>query len=223
MSGVSGASTAPARVEGGAERDLDLLVLGDVNPDLVLADADLQVAFGQAERLVESCELTVGGSGAIMACAAARLGLRTAIAAVVGDDLFGRFMRDALAERGVDVSNVIVDATVRTGVTVVLARPDDRAIVTYPGAIAAMTAERAPRELLARARHVHVSSYYLQTALAPGLPGLLGAARAGGTSTSLDPNWDPAERWDDGLLELLAHLDVLMLNEAEALAIARTA
>src|SRR6201995_3998302 len=47
--------------------DLDLLVLGDVNPDLVLADATMEVPFGQAETLVDDAELTIGGSGAIMA------------------------------------------------------------------------------------------------------------------------------------------------------------
>ena len=123
-------------------RDLDLLVLGDVNPDLVLSDASMEVAFGQAETLVDDAELTIGGSGAIMACAAARLGLRTALAGLVGDDQFGAFMLRAVSERGVDVSGVVVDPGVRTGLTVVLARPGDRAILTFPGAIAAMTAER---------------------------------------------------------------------------------
>ncbi|MGD1057668.1 MAG: carbohydrate kinase family protein [Solirubrobacteraceae bacterium] len=204
----------------GPGRDLDLLVLGDVNPDLVLADAELDVAFGQAERLVSDAELTIGGSGAIMACAAARLGLRTAIAAVVGDDLFGRFMIDSLRERGVDTSGVVVDAGLRTGVTVVLARPDDRAIITFPGAIAEMTVERVPGDLLIRARHIHVSSFFLQTKLAPGLPGLFESVRSAGVSTSVDPNWDPAGDWDGGLLELLPHVDVLLPNAAEVCRIA---
>ena len=88
------------RTAAAAERDLDLLVLGDINPDLVLAAADMDVVFGQAERLVDEASLTIGGSGAIMACAAARLGLRTAIAGLVGDDLFGEFMVRAPARAG---------------------------------------------------------------------------------------------------------------------------
>lgn len=199
----------------GPGRDLDLLVLGDVNPDLVLAHAELDVAFGQAESLVSDAELTIGGSGAIMACAAARLGLRTAIAAVVGDDLFGRFMIDSLRERGVDTSRIVVDAGLRTGVTVVLARPDDRAIITFPGAIAEMTVERLSADLLGRVRHIHVASFFLQTRLAAGLPALFEAARSAGTSTSVDPNWDPSGDWDGGLLELLPHVDVLLPNAAE--------
>jgi sugar/nucleoside kinase (ribokinase family) len=204
----------------GDGRELDLLVLGDINPDLVLADPDLEVAFGQAETLVDEATMTIGGSGAIMACAAARLGLRTAIAGVVGDDLFGRFMVDALTARGVNVSGVIVDATARTGLTVVLARPDDRAILTFPGAIAALRVDAVNARLVARARHVHVSSFYLQTALVPGLGEWLSAARRGGATTSVDPNWDPSGRWDGGLLELLAEVDVLLPNAAEACRIA---
>jgi sugar/nucleoside kinase (ribokinase family) len=201
-------------------RDLDLLVLGDVNPDLILADTELEVAFGQAETLVQDAALTIGGSGAIMACAAARLGLRTAIAAVVGDDLFGEFMLRALSERGVDTSGVVVDSALRTGLTVILARPGDRAILTFPGTIAAMTADQVDADLVARARHIHVSSFFLQTALTAGLPALLSSARAGGATTSVDPNWDPSGGWDGGLRRLLEHVDVLLPNAVEACRIA---
>jgi sugar/nucleoside kinase (ribokinase family) len=203
--------------------DLDLLVLGDVNPDLVLSDAAMDVAFGQAESLVDDAELTIGGSGAIMACGAARLGLRTALAGLVGADQFGEFMLRAVSERGVDVSGVTVSGELRTGLTVVLARPDDRAILTFPGAIAAMTAERVDAELLARARHVHVASFFLQTALVPGLAALLRSARAHGATTSVDPNWDPAQQWDGGLLQLLGEVDILLPNAAEACRLAGAA
>ena len=200
--------------------DLDLLVLGDVNPDLVLSDAAMDVTFGQAETLVDNAELTIGGSGAIMACAAARLGLRTALAGLVGGDQFGEFMLRAVSERGVDVSGVTVSGELRTGLTVVLARSDDRAILTFPGAIAAMTAEHVDAGLLARARHVHVASFFLQTALVPGLAALLRSARAHGATTSVDPNWDPAQQWDGGLLELLGEVDILLPNATEACALA---
>jgi sugar/nucleoside kinase (ribokinase family) len=199
--------------------DLDLLVLGDLNPDLVLR-GDVEPAFGQVERLVDGADLVAGGSGAIVACGAARLGLRTAIAGVVGDDLFGRFMLGALAERGVDTSGVIVSPAEQTGLTVVLAREGDRAMLTFPGAIPALRADAVDPGLLRSTRHVHVSSFFLQTALAPGLAELFGAVRAGGGTTSLDPNWDPVEQWDGGLLELLGHTDVFLPNAEEAVRIA---
>ncbi|MHB8241654.1 MAG: carbohydrate kinase family protein [Solirubrobacteraceae bacterium] len=203
-----------------SEGPLDLLVLGDCNPDLVLADPELVPQFGQAERLVERAELTIGGSGAIMACGAARLGLRTALAAVSGDDLFGRFMAEALTERGVQTGGIVVDSELQTGITVILARPDDRAILTFPGAIAELRCSMVDGALLARARHVHVSAFFLQRALVDGLSELLASVRARGGTTSLDPNWDPFEEWDGGLLELLPFVDVLLPNAAEVCAIA---
>ncbi len=200
---------------------LDVLVVGDCNPDLVLRGKNVDPAFGQVERLVDHAELTIGGSGAIAACGAARLGLRTALASVVGADPLGRFMLDALAERGVDVSGIVVRAGARTGVTVVLVRGRDRAMLTALGTIAELTSELVDRDLLRAARHVHVSSYFLHHGLRPGLAGLLRGARLAGASTSVDPNWDPSEEWDGGLLDLLDETSILFVNAEEARRIAR--
>lgn len=199
----------------------DLLVLGDCNPDLILTGDQVEPEFGQVERLVDGAELTIGGSGSIAACGAARLGLRTALIGVVGDDVFGRFMIESLTERGVDVSGVVVDKTARTGVTVILDRGVDRAILTFPGTIAALTGEAVDQKLLASARHVHVASFFLQTALATALPEVFTRAREAGASASIDPNWDPKEEWNGGLVSLLAHTDVFLPNGAEAMRIAR--
>jgi sugar/nucleoside kinase (ribokinase family) len=201
---------------------IDLLVLGDVNPDLVLHGGDVTPAFGQAERLVDEARLTVGGSGAILACGAARLGLRVAIVGVVGDDLFGAFMRERLVERGVDVSGLVVDPELPTGLTVVLSGDTDRAILTSLGTISALRAQMIDRKVLASARHVHVSSFFLQRGLVPDLPELFAEVHASGATTSLDPNWDPSEGWDGGLGDLLASVDVLMPNEMEATRLAHT-
>ena len=198
---------------------VDLLVLGDANPDLVLT-GDVDPAFGQAERLVDEAHLTVGGSGAIVATGASRLGLRVGFCGVVGDDPFGRFLRDELDRRGVDVGGLLLDAARPTGVTVVLARPTDRAILTHAGTIADLRTDLIDPARLERARHVHVSSYFLQQSLAPELPALFERVRAGGATTSVDPNWDPSGRWDGGLRDLLGHIDVFLPNATEATRIA---
>jgi sugar/nucleoside kinase (ribokinase family) len=193
---------------------LDLLVVGDCNPDLLLAGGDVAPEFGQAEKLVEEARLLVGGSATILACAAARLGLSVALVAAVGNDLFGRFMLDALAERGVDVSACIVGGG-STGVTVALVRGDDRAILTAPGAMAELTAGDVPRRLLETARHVHVGSYYLLDGLRPGIAELVDAAHAAGATFSVDPQGDPSGEWDGGLPALAPSLDMLFVNEGE--------
>ncbi len=201
--------------------DFDLLVLGDANPDLVLRGGEVEPAFGQAERIVEQAQLGVGGSGAIFACGAARLGLRVAFAGVVGDDLFGSFMRSELADHGVDTRGVVVDPTRPTGVTVVLSTVEDRAMLTAPGTIGDLRRELIDTDLLSTARHVHVSAYFLQRGLAPDLPGLLSEVHEAGASTSLDPNWDPTGEWDGGLMDLLSFVDVFLPNAMEAMRLAR--
>ena len=197
----------------------DVVVIGDANPDLLFRGGDVVPAFGQHEHIVEEARLMVGGSGAIMACGAARLGLRTAFLGLLGDDPFGRFMLDALHERDVDASVSRVDPDRPTGVTVVLSRGEDRAMLTALGTIDALRGDDVDLDLLADARHVHVSSYYLQEALQPDLPALFDKAHRAGATTSIDPNWDPSDRWNAGLLDLLWLTDVFLPNSAEARAI----
>jgi sugar/nucleoside kinase (ribokinase family) len=197
----------------------DLVVLGDCNPDVLVTGDDVTPSFGQQEKLVSSISLVIGGSAAITAVAAARLGLSVALAAAVGADPAGRFMLDQLAAEGVDVEAVVVRDDVPTGMTVALSRGGDRAILTALGAVASLTAAEVPASLLARARHVHASSWFLlEDSLGPGLAGLFAAARSSGATTSLDTNWDPAERWtSEHLAAAIAATDLLLPNEAEAL------
>ena len=202
----------------GAEqgREFDLLVAGELNPDIVVSGGDVEPAFGQVERLVDRIALTVGSSSAITACAAARLGLRVAFVGVVGDDPFGRWMLEALAERGVHVGACRVDPSLPTGASVILARGDDRAILTSIGTMAALTDDDLPDELLSRASHLHVGSIFLQDRLRAGLTGVFWRARALGQTTSFDPNWDPTGMWDRGLGPILEATDVVLPNREEA-------
>lgn len=201
-------------------RPYDILGIGEINVDLILGP-DARPIFGQFEKVVDDAALTVGGSGTIFAMGAAQLGLRVAYCGVVGDDTFGRFMLDQLHSRNIATHGVIIDPARKTGLSVILNTPGDRAILTHLGAIDALHAEQVNRTLLAQARHIHVTSYFLQHNLRPGLPELLAEARRSGATVSIDTNWDPTERWDDGLDAVLAQTDVFLPNEQEAIAIAR--
>jgi sugar/nucleoside kinase (ribokinase family) len=180
------------------------------------------VRFGQQEVLVQDFEMTIGSSSAIFACGASRLGLKTTIIGVVGDDPLGRFMIDALHQRQVDVSPVLINRERKTGVSVILSRGSDRAILTYLGCIDALEANQVPDSLLAQTRHLHVCSIFLQSRLRSGLTSLFDRARSLGVTISLDTNWDPSGKWE-GILELIAQVDVFLPNEQEALAITASA
>ena len=197
----------------------DILVVGELNADLILR-GDVLPVFGQVEKLVDDAALTIGSSSAIFACGAARLGLRVAFVGVVGDDEFGGFMRRALAARGVDTTSIVVNPALKTGLTVILSLGVDRAMLTYSGSIGALRFADIEPSRLARARHLHLGSYFLLEALRPDIPALLALARQNGLTVSLDPGYDPREQWDGGLAEALRHVDVFLPNEKELCAIA---
>jgi len=193
----------------------DLLVLGDANPDLMVR-GDIPPEFDKAERLVDRADLVIGGSGAIAACGAARLGLRVAFAGVMGDDVLGRFVRDSLVEREIDTTGLLLDPDRSTGLSIVLSGRGERTVLRAPGTMSDLRADVVDPGLLGDARHLHVSSYYAQTGLRPNLPELFRDARRGRASTSIDPNWDPGEEWNGDLLTLLSTTDCFFPNSAEA-------
>ncbi len=201
------------------DHSFDVMVVGDANPDVILR-GDVVPRFGQVEQMLDSAELTLGGSAAIVACGLARLGVRTALVSVVGRDVYGDYVLDSLGAFGVDTRWVSVHPDRPTGLTVVLSTPTDRAILTFAGAIPTLTASAVDSSWLADVRHVHVASPFLQPKLTAGLPRLLDAAQQTGATTSLDTNWDPEETWVS-VAEALAHTDVLLPNGAELLALYR--
>ncbi len=201
-------------------RDFDVLVVGELNADLILR-GEVTPAFGQVEQIVDDATLTIGSSSAIFACGAARLGLRVAFIGKAGDDEFGRFMRRELDRRGIDTSGVVIDSALPTGLSVILSRQADRAILTHLGSIAALRFDEIDLSLLSRARHLHLGSYYLLEVLRPDMPRLFGEAQAHGLTVSLDTNYDPTGQWTGGLPEVLPHVDVFLPNETELLAITR--
>jgi sugar/nucleoside kinase (ribokinase family) len=199
----------------------DVITFGDLCVDLLVSGGDIVPRFGQAEQLVDNYGLEMGGSCAIFACQAAKLGLRTAILGRVGDDAFGHLITHQLQSCGVQISAVRVEPTLKTGLSVHLSSGDDRSILTYVGSIAALTPDHVTADLLASARHLHYGSFFLHTGLQAAAPRIMAFARRLGLSTSLDTNWDPAERWNSTLLGVLPLTDVFMPNERELFAISR--
>lgn len=201
-------------------KPFDVVAVGDLNGDLILS-GDVTPVFGQVEKVIDDATLTVGGSTAIFACGAARLGLRVAFVGKVGRDPIGDSLLDALTARGVDVSGVRRDETTKTGLTTVLSRGADRAMLTYLGTLATLRASDINMQIVNQARHLHLGSFYMLDALRPDIPLLFAEAKAHGLTVSLDTNYDPTERWAGGIEDALTHTDIFLPNETELNAIAR--
>jgi sugar/nucleoside kinase (ribokinase family) len=197
-----------------SERAKRVLVVGEINVDLVCQGYHAFPNPGR-EVLVDDFQMVLGSASAICAMGLARLGTPVVFFGKLGADPLGDFCLTAMRERGIDITQVVVDPRLKTGVTVAITSPVDRALVSYLGSIAAMGEKDVPRALFSRADHLHVSSYYLQEALRPGVRTLLRDAHAAGLTTSLDPGFDPSERWEPDLLETLREVDIFFPNEVE--------
>jgi sugar/nucleoside kinase (ribokinase family) len=83
--------------------------------------------------------------------------------------------------------------------------------------------DEIPAGVFAQARHMHVSSIFLQSALKKDVVQLFANAKAAGLTTSLDPQWDPAEEWEIDWRQLLPYVDLFMPNVKELECITRIA
>nr|WP_240895177.1 PfkB family carbohydrate kinase [Kineococcus siccus] len=166
-----------------------------------------------AEVYADGFVVTPGGT-ANRAVATARLGLRTALLAVVGRDLFGTHLRAALAaEADLDLRWLVQDAAVHTAVSVAVTDEHDRSFITYeePGtAVPAAWPGAAPA---ARTCHVSVSEP---------LPAWVEPLRAAGTTVFGGVGWDATAAWSPDVLDRLGDVDVFVPNEVEATSYTRT-
>ncbi|MGC1170111.1 MAG: carbohydrate kinase family protein, partial [Candidatus Acidiferrales bacterium] len=138
-------------------------------------------------------------------------------------DPLGKLTLEWLASAGVDLQHVrVASSGAGTGVTVILAQPEHRFILTYPGTMFEFSYADLDLDYIFSARHLHLSSYFLHKALRPRIADLFRAARSKGLSTSLDTNDDPEGNWGEDLLAVLPFVDIFFPNEREAKKIART-
>jgi hypothetical protein len=119
-----------------------ILVIGELNVDLIVSGLPALPSLGQ-EILASGLNLALGGSSAICAAGLARLGAKVEFLGKVGGDDYGEFVTDQLRLLGVGTAHVIHDSAVRTGITISLTYPEERALITYPGCIPHLRLERS--------------------------------------------------------------------------------
>src|SRR4051794_31054534 len=149
------------------------------------------------------------GGAATRAVAAARLGLSTALVAVVGRDRFGDHLVELLAaEPQLQTGWLQRHDGIRTAVTVALTDGRDRSFVTYEDPRIAAAAQSVPALPAVRACHV---------GLVEGVPGWMRALRDAGTFVVGGVGWDDTGQWSPAVLDRLTDIDAFVPNEDEAL------
>ena len=187
-----------------------LVVVGSLNMDLAFR---VLRAPGAGETVSGETFATIpGGKGANQAVGCARLGARVAMIGRVGADAFGTELIAGLRQDGVDIRHVSQDATLPSGVAMVMVdHTAQNRIVVAAGANAALTPA-----LLDDAAAMITTASLLVLQLEVPLATVMHAAdlaHAAGRPVLLNPAPAPSAPLPEALY---ARIDYLIPNESEA-------
>lgn len=145
-----------------------------------------------------------GGLASIALIAAARLGARAKIIARIGEDGPGEYIRGVLAEEGVDVSQLLVEAGSESHVSVILVHQasGDRSIITRPPTGKPISPSEFSREDITSARALFIDTLNEATLQAARW------AREAGMKVLLDPGLPYTE-----IKPLLQYVDAPIVPE----------
>ncbi len=199
--------------------ECDVFVWGTVFLDIIMTGLEALPDGGQEVWAtgMGSCP----GGIANLAVAARRLGLRTSLAAAFGDDAYGDFCWETLAdEERVDLSRSRRFEGWHSPVTVSMAVARDRGMVSHGHAppMDATTLIGDPP----RSRAVMAELGPERPLTGNGEPTWVEKARAAGALVFADVGWDPSGRWPQEVLDQLSVCDAFLPNAVEAMAYTRT-
>jgi sugar/nucleoside kinase (ribokinase family) len=187
-----------------ADREIDVLVAGRVFSDLVFTGVNAPAPG--AEVFADGFAISPGGA-ANRAVAAARLGAHTALVTELGDDPVGRIVVASLRdELNLDLRFAVQHAGYQMPISVAITDGHDRSFVTFehPGDLPSW-----PVDTSVKVAHVGLG----RGPVHPQATRL----RAKGTTLVAGVGWDPSGQWSETLLDHLDGVDILIVNEVEAL------
>jgi sugar/nucleoside kinase (ribokinase family) len=194
-----------------------LAVIGNVNVDLILGPADPWPTPG-TEIMVDYDELRVGGSAGNAALTLEGLGLDFQIAANVGNDQFGEWLRQGFGKRSARWPVAPMGTTLSVGIT----HPNgERTFFTTRGHIAALSWLDVITTLdtgRLKGGTVILCGSFLTDALVAQYDSLFDWANANDIRIALDTGW-PIDGWTDANREKarrwLAGCHIALFNEVE--------
>jgi sugar/nucleoside kinase (ribokinase family) len=179
-----------------------------------------QIPDGQGGTLVEQVRITPAGPAGGTAVTLAKLGASVCTAGAIGADELGDVLRELLYRHGVDCSLLVRREEVQTSASVLPIRPDgSRPAFHVIGANATYSSADAPWDEIAAADYLHLGG--------PEFMGgeeaakILKFARDHGVVTSADilAPGEQAAAILDWIAPVFAHLDYLLPNEEQVLAL----
>ncbi len=198
----------------------DVVCVGIIVADVWGRPIDHQPEHGRL-MLVDEMGLSIGGCAANTGLGLAKMGVDTGVVCKVGNDGFGRYLREAMADEGIDTSGIGVTDSAGTSATMILIdSAGERTFLHSIGANATMRPEDIDIDQVAEAKIFHFAGALVMPGF-DGEPaaGVMRAAQERGVTTSLDVVWDDTGRWIGLLAPVLPYTDIFLPSLAEAVEI----
>ncbi|MHC4914083.1 MAG: PfkB family carbohydrate kinase [Planctomycetota bacterium] len=212
-----------------SDRAFDVITVGSATRD-VFVRSDLARILSIKEMRGETAYLcldhggkqnvsniffTTGGGATNAAAVMAVLGLKVAAVACVGADNTAEEIRTDLVQMGADASLLVQHPSERSGYSVIISSFDgERTVLTYRGASTQLDPDAIDWEKLASTGWIYLGSLHGRAAEL--YPRLAEFCRGRDVKLAVNPGSTQFRQGLDGLKDVLAATDVLLLNREEA-------
>ena len=198
------------------EKEFDVIALGELLIDFTMN--------GKSEQGNNLFEANPGGAPCNVLAILRKLGKKTAFIGKVGDDQFGRLLRETIEEAGINSDNLLVDKEINTTLAFVHTFPDgDREFSFYrkPGADMMLKKEEIDEEAIAKARIFHFGTLSMtHDDVREATKKAVELAKKNGLLISLDPNlrpplWSSLDLAKEQMLAAMEYCDILKISDNE--------
>jgi len=197
-------------------KNVDLVVLGEVALDVLLAGVDrIPRRWSEVGNVRAAGIFTAGSAGYVAQCFS-KLGGRAAIVGRIGDDSLGKIVVEGFHDCNVSTDSLAVDKAFQTEVSTVVVY-DDGNKSSAVSKVPPLRLDKLNPVCLRGAKAFHIGAYLM-------VPDIWGddivrwirRAEREGISVSLDPQMSATGEWKKAFEGVLDHLDLLLLDEVEA-------
>lgn len=198
------------------DKKYDVIALGEL-----LIDFTLNGKSSQGNNLFEA---NPGGAPCNVLAILGKLGKKTAFIGKVGNDQFGRILKETIEEAGVDSACLLMDEEIHTTLAFVHTFPDgDREFSFYrnPGADMMLRAAEVDEEAIKAARIFHFGTLSMtHDEVREATLKAVKVAKDNGLIVSLDPNlrpplWSSMELAKEQILSAMQYCDILKISDNE--------
>lgn len=195
------------------EKSIDILCVGEVLIDFIATQKEKPISE------VKDYHRYVGGSPTNVAMNMARLGLKVELAATIGDDGFGTYIRKRLDENEVGTIGLGVTDTVPSTVIFVNRTENTPEFIPMRGADSHIAIDQISEELLSNTRVFHTSCFALSKD--PARTAILKAAKRASElncTLSIDINysekiWPDSEQAKNAVIEYCSYQPIIKASQ----------